>query len=216
VSAQGWIVAATVAAVAALLLAEGRGLRPGVWIAKPVASAGFVALALACGASGTRYGRWVLVALLLGALGDLLLIPKGAKRSFAAGLVSFLLGHLAFVVAFLVRGTAWPWLLGGALAAGAIGVPLLRWLSPHVPASLRAPVLAYVAVISAMVAAAAGAFGAGAGGTLLAGALGFFASDLAVARERFVEKSFTNKLWGLPLYYAAQLLLAATVRDAPL
>jgi uncharacterized membrane protein YhhN len=68
-----------------------------------------------------------------------------------------------------------------------------------------------VAVISAMVATAAGAFGAGAGGLLLAGALAFFASDLAVARERFVERSFANKLWGLPLYYGAQLLLASTV-----
>ena len=56
-----------------------------------------------------------------------------------------------------------------------------------------------------------GAFGAGAGAPLLAGALGFFVSDLAVARERFVAKSFSNKLWGLPLYYAAQLVLAGTV-----
>ena len=70
---------------------------------------------------------------------------------------------------------------------------------------------AYVAVISAMVASATGAFGAAGGAALLAGALGFFASDLAVARQRFVAKSFTNKLWGLPLYYASQLLLASTV-----
>jgi uncharacterized membrane protein YhhN len=216
VSDEGWIVAATAAAVAALLVAERRGFRAGVWIAKPLASSGFVALAWVCGASGTGYGRWVLAALVLGWLGDVLLIPKGAKGSFAAGLASFLLGHLAFVVAFLVRGTEWPWLAGGALAVGAIAAPVLRWLAPHVPASLRAPVAAYVAVISAMVVAAAGAFGAGAGGRLLAGALGFFASDLAVARERFVQKSFANKLWGLPLYYASQLLLAGTVRHTPL
>jgi uncharacterized membrane protein YhhN len=72
-------------------------------------------------------------------------------------------------------------------------------------------VRAYVVVISAMVASAAGAFGADGGPALLAGAAGFFASDLAVARERFVAPSFTNKLWGLPLYYASQLLLASTV-----
>jgi uncharacterized membrane protein YhhN len=211
VSAEVWIAGATAAAVAALLAAERLGSRPGVWLAKPLASTGFVALALARGAPDTRYGRWVLAALALGWLGDVLLIPKGAKRSFAAGLASFLLGHLAFVVAFLVRGTSGPWLAGGAAAAAALAVPVLRWLSPHVPASLRKAVLAYVAVISAMVATAAGAFGAGAGGLLLAGALAFFASDLAVARERFVERSFANKLWGLPLYYGAQLLLASTV-----
>ena len=78
------------------------------------------------------------------------------------------------------------------------------------PASLRTAVHAYVAVISAMVATAAGAFGATGDAQLLAGAIAFFGSDLAVARERFVEKSFTNKLWGLPLYYGAQLLLAGT------
>jgi len=211
VSLDAWIAAATAALVAVLLVAERRGLRPAVWVAKPLASTGFVALALARGATGTPYGRWVLAALLLGWLGDVLLIPKGARRSFAAGLASFLLGHLAFVVAFWVRGASGPWLAGGALAVGALALPVLRWLAPHVPASLRGAVYAYVAVISAMVATAAGAFGAGGGARLLAGAIGFFASDLAVARERFVVKSFANKLWGLPLYYASQLLLAGTV-----
>jgi uncharacterized membrane protein YhhN len=211
VSAGLALVLATAAAVAGLLVAERSGSRPGVWVAKPLASTGFVALALVSGAAETSYGRWVLAALALGWLGDVLLIPKGAKRSFAAGLASFLLGHLAFVVAFWLRGAQPLWLAGGALAAAALAVPVLRWLRPHVPAALRAPVHAYVAVISAMVAAAAGAFGATGDAQLLAGALGFFASDLAVARERFVAKSFTNKLWGLPLYYAAQLLLAGTV-----
>jgi uncharacterized membrane protein YhhN len=210
-SAAPALVAATAAAVAALLAAEARGWRPGVWVAKPLASTGFVALALARGGAGTSYGRLVLAALALGWLGDVLLIPKGARRAFGAGLVSFLLGHLTFVVAFAVRGLDPRWLIGGALAVVALSVPVLRWLIPHVPGSLRAAVRAYVVVISAMVATAAGAFGAGAGGVLLAGALGFFGSDLAVARERFVAKSLANKLWGLPLYYASQLLLAATV-----
>ena len=210
-SVESAVVVATALAVAALLVAERRGLRAGVWIAKPLASAGFLALALARGAAGTGYGRWVLAALALGWLGDVLLIPKGAKRVFAAGLGSFLLGHLAFAAAFLARGVAWPWLAAGALAAAAVAVPVLRWLGPHVPGSLRRAVHAYVAVISAMVASAAGSFGAAGGAALLAGALGFFASDLAVARERFVAKSFTNKLWGLPLYYASQLLLASSV-----
>jgi uncharacterized membrane protein YhhN len=36
----------------------------------------------------------------------------------------------------------------------------------------------------------------------------FFISDLAVARDRFVAPSFANRSWGLPSYYAGQLLLA--------
>jgi len=42
---------------------------------------------------------------------------------------------------------------------------------------------------------------------LAAGGVLFFASDLAVARERFVARAFSNRVWGLPCYYAAQLLL---------
>jgi uncharacterized membrane protein YhhN len=45
-----------------------------------------------------------------------------------------------------------------------------------------------------------------------AGALLFAASDLAVARDRFVRPALRNKLWGLPAYFAAQLLLAASLR----
>jgi len=31
-------------------------------------------------------------------------------------------------------------------------------------------------------------------------------SDLSVARDRFVSRSFSNRAWGLPLYYAAQIV----------
>jgi uncharacterized membrane protein YhhN len=144
-----------------------------------------------------------------------LLIPKGARRAFAAGLAAFLLGHLAFAVAFAVRGLSPAWLGGGALATAAVALPVARWLLPHVPDALRLPVRAYVLVISAMVACAAGTFGASHDQALLVGALAFFLSDLAVARERFVAKDLANKLWGLPLYYGAQLLLAWTAGAPP-
>jgi hypothetical protein len=42
------------------------------------------------------------------------------------------------------------------------------------------------------------------------GALLFYLSDLAVARERFFESGFENRLFGLPAYYAAQVILAMT------
>jgi uncharacterized membrane protein YhhN len=86
-----------------------------------------------------------------------------------------------------------------------------RWLQPHVPAKLRVPVRAYFVAISAMVACAFGTFGLAGGRVLLLGALMFFFSDLAVARDRFVAHGFVNRLWGLPLYYGGQLLLALSV-----
>jgi uncharacterized membrane protein YhhN len=44
-----------------------------------------------------------------------------------------------------------------------------------------------------------------------AGAMGFYFSDLFVARERFLKKSFVNKMIGLPLYFIGQFLLAFSV-----
>ena len=61
-----------------------------------------------------------------------------------------------------------------------------------------------------MVATAAAAVGAGGEGIILIGAIAFYLSDLSVARDRFVTPAFYNRLWGLPLYYAAQFVLAAT------
>jgi hypothetical protein len=36
----------------------------------------------------------------------------------------------------------------------------------------------------------------------------FAASDVSVARDRFVREDFLNRAWGLPLYYGGQLLIA--------
>ena len=43
------------------------------------------------------------------------------------------------------------------------------------------------------------------------GAVMFTASDIAVVRDRFVAPGFVNRLWGLPLYYAAQLIIAWSI-----
>jgi len=204
-----WI-ALTTAAVAMLLLSEWRGFRPGVWIAKPLASTGFIGAALAAGAQDSGYGWLVLLALVLSWLGDVLLIPDD-PRSFVAGLGAFLLGHVAFAVAFLSRGVS-PLAVG--IAALVLFLPMrwaLRWLGPHVSREMATPVKAYVTVISIMVMCAVGAVAAGGPPVILAGAVAFYASDLAVARQQFVAKTILNKLWGLPLYYGAQLLLAFSV-----
>ncbi len=198
-------------AVVALLIAEYRQWRLGIWIAKPLAAAGFVGAGLAAGALGSAYGRWVLAALVLSWLGDVFLIPRSSARSLRAGVLSFLLGHVAFVAAFAVRGLD-P-VASGVAAALALGPGLLalRWLHPYVPEELRTPIRAYMLVISAMLVCAAGAAGSSGDARILIGALMFYVSDLSVARNRFVVARFSNKAWGLPLYFAAQLVLAWTV-----
>jgi len=200
-------------ALAALLVAEHRQSKPGKLATKPLASGAFIALAVVLGdptstGSGQGfaaggYSTWILIGLVLGAAGDIALIfPRG----FAAGLALFLLGHLAYIAACaqLVAPADWP--SYPALAPIACGAGALLWLWPNL-GKLRVPVILYVAAISAMVVAALAV-----GDTILtAGALLFFASDLAVARNRFVAPGFTNRAWGLPAYYAGQLLFAWTL-----
>jgi len=65
-------------------------------------------------------------------------------------------------------------------------------------------------VISVMSALACGVSAAGGPWAVAVGALAFTASDISVARDRFVRHRFINRAWGLPPYYAAQLLLART------
>jgi len=77
---------------------------------------------------------------------------------------------------------------------------------------MKAPVYGYMAVISAMLVSAAGA--APSDPAIFAGAALFYVSDLCVARERFVTPGFANGALGLPLYFAAQLVLAGTVASA--
>lgn len=202
-----------VGAVAALLAAEYAGQRTLKWIAKPAASAAFIALALSEGAlQGGPFGTLMLAGLILCAAGDVLLIPRSG-RWFLAGMGAFALGHGAYIAAFL---TAVPQLkpltYAAVIAMIAIGGAVLRMLWGKL-GEMRWPVVAYMAIISVMVVAsfAASPSPGAYSSPLIAGAVGFAASDIAVARDQFVKRDFINRLWGLPLYYAAQLILAASV-----
>ena len=132
-------------------------------------------------------------------------------RSEYLGLVSFLLGHVGFAVAFALRGTDPLWMAVAAVLVLPPGFVVLRWLRPHLPDRMRIPVFAYVAVISLMLVTAVGAAAAANLAAIGVGAICFYLSDLHVARHRFVSQTFWNKSWGLPLYYGAQLILASTV-----
>jgi len=203
----------TTVAVCALLLAEKRGSRIGVWLAKPAASLGFVAPAWFAGQTDDSYAPLMLVALILCAVGDVLLIPLGQGASFLAGLVSFALGHALYAAAFWSR---WPLLDVTAVTAAGMAIVAwftLRWLDPYLERALYWAVRVYILLITAMVVLAVGASAATGDARIAIGAIAFAASDLSVARERFVRPGFVNLLWGLPLYYAAQLLLVWSVVD---
>jgi uncharacterized membrane protein YhhN len=201
----------TLIGLAAFLYGERRGRRDVVWVAKPAASLGFLALAWFQGAPQHAVGQALLVALLLSFWGDVLLIPKNPK-AFLAGLGSFLLGHVGFAAAFWMRGLDASATALAAAATVPIVVIVARWLLPHVHGPMKPPVLAYMIVISLMVAASIGtALRDGMDAVAWqwpAAAVMFFVSDLSVARDRFVAPGFDNRVWGLPLYYGAQIWFA--------
>lgn len=197
-------------AVGGLLVAERSDSQPGKWLTKPLASAAFIAVALSSSAMDTTYGRWILLGLALCLAGDVLLIPEGRPAVFRAGIFAFLLGHLAFAAAFLTQPRSVVWLaLAGAVVVGALLV-VWRWLRERLPADMRRPVQAYFLVIGVMTALACAVTGAGGPPAIAAGAIAFTASDISVARDRFVHGGFFNRAWGLPLYYLAQVLLASS------
>ncbi len=207
----GWSVAAAAAAVTLIAgigaaVADAAG-KPGRGPLKMLAASGYLAFAWSQGALESPYGRVVFLALGLSWAGDFLLLGDG-RRAFVAGLVAFLLAHLAFAAAFTLHGVTAPVAAGAGVAMLAVDAMVLRWLlAADLPAPMRAPLTAYLVAIALMVALAAGTGSAG----VAAGAIAFAASDIFVARQRFVRRSAMNRLIGLPLYFAGQLLLAASV-----
>ncbi len=196
------------ALVCGLLYAHHRERRAWVWVLKPAAALTFLGAALFWGALSSDYGRVIFAGLVLAAGGDVLLIPRERRLVFLAGIFSFLLGHVGYAIAFGVRGVDALW-AGAAFAGLALpAAAALRWLWPHVSPKMKGPVVLYVLVITVMVALAVGAVREAFAWRILAGAVGFYLSDLAVARDRFVKRAMLNRLWGTPLYFFSQLLLA--------
>jgi uncharacterized membrane protein YhhN len=175
-----------------------------------MASTGFIGTAMAAGGLESAYGRAILVALAFSWLGDMFLMARRSSL-FLAGLAAFLLAHIAYGAAFVLHGQSTSWTLVALAVSTVPALLVARWLHPHVPSSMRKPVWAYILFISLMLSLAIGARGSGGHWTILIGALCFYLSDISVARDRFIVPSFTNRLWGLPLYYGAQILLAMSV-----
>lgn len=154
------------------------------------------------------YAVFVMLALAASWIGDLCLSIEG-RTAFVAGLGSFALAHLLYSIGFVTRASlSVPWLIAGAALMSVVGVAVLRWLTPHRPPEMRIPLAFYVLVIGVMTTLAFATHGAEPDLRIPIAALVFAASDILVARQQFVARSLTNRLVGLPMYYAAQILFA--------
>ena len=208
------IIIAALALLAALLYFEKEQNARRVLPVKTALSCLFILAALVQPHLLPRYDLMVLIGLALCLGGDVLLALQ-REKAFLAGLVSFLLGHVCYAAAFFQIGTPNEWLWGGAIGCAFFGGGIYRWLYPHL-GDMKAPVLLYVLVISAMVAGAFSLFGnpllpMPARLPVLSGALLFYFSDIFVARDRFKHRAFLNRLIGLPMYYLGQFMLAFSV-----
>ncbi len=208
---NGMIVIAAAGLLGALLYFERTGDHRRVLPVKTALSCLFVLVALLQPRFLQGYVALLVIGLVFCLGGDVFLaLPQ--KNAFLAGLVSFLLGHVFYTIGFfqLADMSLWAWVGVGWCVI--LGTAIYRWLHPHL-GTMRLPVLLYIVVISAMVVGAVAVLRTGAlafSGRLLvfSGAVCFYFSDIFVARDRFLDNRFLNRLIGLPLYYLGQFLLA--------
>lgn len=180
----------------------------GIGVTKTIGSVLFVIAGILSDVHLQPAGPLLLTGLLLSLVGDVLLVPK-SRTIFRIGIISFLLAHVAYCAAFISMKGHWMVTVGAVPVMIAVGVLVGRWLLPSVEAKMKKPVIAYIATICTMVSLSAGMAITGNWHFTVAAVI-FMISDIFVARDRFVESTFQNRLWGLPLYYGAQLLLATS------
>ena len=208
------IIIAAAILLAGLLLFEKNGNQRGRLPTKTILSCLFILIALLQPHPLRQYGYILLIGLFFCLGGDVFLaLPR--ERMFLFGLVSFLLGHVCYVLGFFHVADLNQWTWGGGAIGLVVSSLVFFWLRPHL-GPLLIPVIAYIIVITAMV---IGAFTV-VGDTRLPspgrflvifGAVSFYISDLFVARDRFLKTEFVNRLIGLPLYYGGQFLLAFSI-----
>lgn len=168
-------------------------------------------------APADRYRNTMIAGLACSLAGDMFLetSPRGL---FLPGLVSFLVAHVFYVLAYTSDTRALAPLR--ALPAYAYGASLVVWLWPGL-GPMGAPVAIYAAVICTMLYRAAARLGhvePSSGRLALAGAITFAASDSLIAIGRFgghvVDESLrTSTSWRLAImttYWLGQWAIAAS------
>ena len=173
-----------------------------VWL-KPLSAIGFILIAILGGAIYWEFGRWILWGLLACAIGDVLLLSRNSPAKFKLGMLAFAIGHILYALAFLRHpefGAVKWWMLIPVLA----GLAYFVWIRPKLPKDMVVPVGIYSTIIIVMVILSL----AVSVWMVPLAAIMFAASDMFVARDRFVKNEGANALAITPLYFGAQALFA--------
>jgi uncharacterized membrane protein YhhN len=197
-----------------LLYFENKENRKGLLPTKTALSLLFIIAVLVQSPLIPRYYHLLLAGLICCLIGDVCLaLPQ--QKVFLLGLVSFLVGHIFYALAFfsVTQTTGWTWV--GTLGVFLVSGMVYWWLRPHLR-EMKIPVVIYIIAISIMISGACSLLGdsdlAQSGRVMgFLGAVSFYLSDVFVARDRFLKKEFLNRLIGLPMYYAGQFFLAFSV-----
>ena len=211
--------AAAVSATLAILSAPWALAQPWMnFVFKPLTTLLIIAHAWPRGRSQPAARRWVLAGLWLSLCGDVALLWP--DRGFLAGLLSFLLAHLAYLRAFTRDGVRFAARPLPFVGYGVLAAVILWQLWPDVPPGLRGPVLAYVVCLASMAAQAAvwalqsrGTPRQAAGGVLAIGGALFLCSDALLAINRFAAPLPMAGLWILASYWLAQWCIASWLQE---
>lgn len=166
-------------------LAKARGQRTLEYVCKPATLVALVIAACVLDPAADAHTRraWFVVALVFCLAGDvLLMVPRDL---FVGGLAAFLLGHLCYVAGFWTHGPALAAFAVSGVAVAAVVLPLARRILGALARQreLRPPVVAYMVVISLMLASAIATRNPWAA----VGAALFVWSDSMIAWDRFVR-----------------------------
>ena len=183
-------------------LAVSMGNRTLEYICKPLTMVAMVGVALALDPSSDTARSLLVIGLLLSLAGDVFLMLPSDR--FVPGLASFLLAHLAYVVALAALGVGFGGILTGAVVAAIAAVVIGRRIvqgAASADTALRVPVIAYMGAISTMVMFA---FGTGAA-IAVVGALLFFISDAVLGWTRFVHQFAHSRVVVIVTYHLGQI-----------
>lgn len=204
-----WVlVAAVVAAAVTDWVAVARDDRSTQHLAAPAFMVLLAALSWLLHADEVSQGRWLLLALALGLAGDTLLM-RGSDRAFTLGMVAFLVGHVAYLMALVTMPHRGPLWAGVAAVSVLVGLVLTLWL---VPLARREPLVggpptAYALVIGVM----AGAAWATGQPLVAVGASLFCVSDAILGLNHYVRALRGSGVVVIVTYHLAQALLVAGI-----
>lgn len=208
-----WLSLALAITVPLLIRAEFRDNATQRYIFKPVSTSLLVVivlLSIILDPGNQAFKIHILVGLLFCFGGDVALMFD-SKRSFLAGLVSFLIGHVVYAVAMVSFNGFFFSGIATTLVVVLIGLPIYGYLHSGL-GSMKVPVIAYMIVISIMLHSAiltfrSDYFNPAQAWLLAAGAALFYISDVILAINRFKRPFSFNRI-SLLFYYAGQLGIA--------